>query len=669
MNHQGLIEQEVLHEIAMSIGITLELNGMLRECLPIFVRGLGCCTAALLLHDDECGFFTPRAILPHAAMRNQGLHRAMAQAIELFMAGKPFPVPLSGGVEAHSYYAWPLKNYGILLLGRGNPLTYPLYREIAPLVEKLACAIQACQQYQSLELAQQTMSRAKDEAESANKAKSHFLATISHEIRTPLNAVINLSELLVESQLDEKQRTLVRGICAGGSALLQLVNDVLDFSKIEAGKLDFVAVPFQLRSLLDGLHDLFGKQAQAKGLHFSLDISPLVPEVVETDPSRLRQVLQNLLTNAIKFTDHGFVRLMVCREVGADSPVRFSVEDSGIGIAAQEQEKLFTEFHQVDPGLNRRYGGTGLGLAIVARLVTLMGGAFGVDSELGVGSRFWFTLPVTLFKGEALKSAPMTPIRLRGKVLLVEDSPTNQMVARNLLEKVGCELWVAQSGDEAIQQLLEQSFDLVLMDISMPGMDGLEATRHIRQLGGSYVQLPIVAMTAHALAQDRASCLNAGMNDYLAKPIRRSQLYEMLSRWLEPAAPPLTPQTADAASAGPEPMLLDEQILSSLGQDTTQDALQGIVELFTDELFRLKGKLIYAIHHQEWVSAATCAHAIKSSSGSLGANALYQRASDLELACRQQDDTRAEQELNALLGLVDNTLHQLRKAVLLPDKI
>lgn len=668
MNHKGLIEQEVLHEIAMSIGVTLELNGMLRECLPIFVRGLGCCTAALLLHDDECGFFTPRSILPHAAMRNQGLHRAMAKAIDLFEAGASFPVPLCGEPEAHSYYAWPLKTYGILLLGRGNPLTYPLYREIGPLVEKLACAVQACQQYQSLELAQQAMSRARDEAESANKAKSHFLATISHEIRTPLNAVINLSELLFESQLDEKQQTLVRGICAGGSALLQLVNDVLDFSKIEAGKLDFVAVPFHLRSLLDGLQDLYGKQAQAKGLQFSLELSPLAPDVVETDPSRLRQVLQNLLTNAIKFTDQGFVRLVISKEVGSAAPLRFLVEDSGIGIATHEQEKLFTEFHQIDPGLNRRYGGTGLGLAIVARLVTLMGGAFGLDSALGVGSRFWFTLPLTEPQGEFVPSAPPVSVRFKGKVLLVEDSPTNQMVARNLLEKVGCEIWIAQSGEEAIQQVVQRPFDLILMDISMPGMDGLEATRAIRQLGGCYGQLPIVAMTAHALAQDRASCLNAGMNDYLTKPIRRPQLHEMLSRWLEPASP-LGGAIDGVASAASSPMLLDEQALSALGSEITPEALQGIVELFTDELVRLQSQLAQAIHHSEWSSASAYAHAIKSSSGSLGAQALYQAASGLEQRCRQQDRAAAEIGLSALVGLVANTLHQLREAVILPDRI
>ena len=666
MNHQGLIEQEVLHEIAMSIGVTLELNGMLRECLPVFVRGLGCCTAALLLHDDECGFFTPRAILPHAAMRNQGLHSAMAKAIELYIVGESFPVPLCGNTEPHTYYAWPLKTYGILLLGRGNPLSYPLYCEIGPLAEKLACAVQACQQYQSLELAQQAMSRAKDDAVNANKAKSHFLATISHEIRTPLNAVINLSELLFESQLDEKQRTLVRGICAGGNALLHLVNDVLDFSKIEAGKLDFVAVPFHLNTLLDGLRDLYGKQAQAKGLQFTLELSPLAPEVVQTDPARLRQVLQNLLTNAIKFTDQGFIRLVISKEVGVAAPLRFLVEDSGIGIAPHEQEKLFCEFHQIDPGFNRRYGGTGLGLAIVARLVTLMGGTFGLDSELGVGSRFWFTLPVTAFKGELAQSAPVVPRHFKGKVLLVEDSPTNQMVARNLLEKVGCELWIVQSGEEAIQLVTKHTFDLVLMDISMPGMDGLEATRCIRQLGGRHRQLPIVAMTAHALAQDRASCLNAGMNDYLAKPIRRVQLYEMLAKWLEAVDSP-GEQNCGVLPITEAPKLLDEQILLSLGEDTSREALHHIVELFSEELLRLKGQLIQAIDLQEWSAASACAHAIKSSSGSLGAQALYESASGLELVCRQQDRSGAQIGLSVLLGLVGNTLHELRAAIALPN--
>lgn len=215
MSHKNFIEQEVLHEIAMSIGASLELGKMLKECLPVFVRGLGCCTAAILLKDNDCDFFTPRVILPHAAMRNQILHRAMAQAIEQSISATPLSVPLDIKDSRYFYYAWPLQDLGLLLLGRGSELPYHLYKEISPLAEKLTFAIQACLQYQSINEAREAMCKARDEAEAANKAKSHFLATISHEIRTPLNAVINLSELLQDTPLSDKQSALLKGVCEG----------------------------------------------------------------------------------------------------------------------------------------------------------------------------------------------------------------------------------------------------------------------------------------------------------------------------------------------------------------------------------------------------------------------------------------------------------------------
>ncbi len=650
MSHKNFIEQEVLHEIAMSIGASLELGKMLKECLPVFVRGLGCCTAVILLKDNDCDFFTPRVILPHAAMRNQILHRAMAQAIEQSISATPLSVPLDIKDSRYFYYAWPLQDLGLLLLGRGSELPYHLYKEISPLAEKLTFAIQACLQYQSINEAREAMCKARDEAEAANKAKSHFLATISHEIRTPLNAVINLSELLQDTPLSDKQSALLKGVCEGGRSLLHLVNDVLDFSKIEAGKLELAVAPFHLRSLLMGLKDLYGKQAQAKALRFELLIAPEIPEVVQTDASRLQQVLQNLLANAIKFTSSGYVRLLVTLEMEFEhTNLHFVVEDTGIGIEETQQRKLFTEFQQADPGLNRHYGGTGLGLAIVARLVTLMKGRFGVDSTPGTGSRFWFSLPITT-AGLLATSVPMSKQQLHfnGDLLLVEDSPTNQMVATALLERVGCNITLANSGSEALELVVQRDFDLVLMDISMPDMDGLETTRRIRKMGGKYSQLPIVAMTAHAFAQDRMSCLNAGMNDYLSKPLQRAQLYEMLQCWL--------PQPEDESSSALPEGLLEHKVLDELESQTSGAGFMRIIELFIDEIKEYAVQLEALCREQAWSRLPKTAHAIKSCTGAMGAVALHDSAAQLEILSRQALLSDYTKECEATMQLIRQTV-------------
>lgn len=670
MANTNLIEQEVLHEIAMSIGISLDLDEMLHECLPIFVRGLGCCTAAVLLQDEECGFFAPKCILPHAAMRNRGLHLAMAKAIDLSTSAQALPVPLIASAEQQLYYAWPLKSIGILLLGRGSEFEYPLYMEVAPLAEKLAFAVQACEQYQSLRLAEQAMAKAKDDAESANRAKSYFLATMSHEIRTPLNAVINLSELLAETRLNDQQRHLLDGICEGGRALLQLVNDVLDFSKIEAGKLEIMPTPFNLRLLLDGLADLYGKQASEKGLALEFNLDAQLPAMVESDPARVRQIMQNLLSNAIKFTDHGFVRVSVSPEPNEASPelCRFTVQDSGIGIAQEHLGSLFQEFHQLDSGLDRRFGGTGLGLAIVARLVEHMGGTLGVESRLGDGSCFWFTLPMPSVNPQWVVPPlqPLTPTP--GRILLVEDSPTNQIVACALLEKLGCQVEAVNTGLAALTRVQQVPFDLVLMDISMPGMDGMEATRQIRALGGEFSQLPIVAMTAHAFAQDRASCLAAGMNDYLSKPLQRERLHEVVACWLQPRqesnpALPVAEMAVTAPQGEPTAMaqpILELSTLQTLQAETTPEVLQQVVALYIQELEEHRLALSAAVTAADEMQSAAHAHAIKSSSGALGATALYQAAAELEQAYRQGQAELAASLYQPLPGLIAQTQASLQ---------
>lgn len=645
MIRQGLIEQEVLHEIAMSIGESIELESMLAECIPVFLRGLGCATAAVLLRDEQDDFYTPTYILPRAAVRNHFLHQAINHSLECLTNHEPLPIPLcyfdSVGLF---YYAWPIQDFGALLLGRSSPLREPLFREIVPLVNKLALALNSCRQFQTLKLAQQSMILARDEAQAANKAKSHFLATMSHEIRTPLNAVINLSELLLETNLDERQRKLTQGVCEGGRSLLQLVNDVLDFSRIEAGRLELVTTSFKLHDLLDGLAALFEKEALTKKLHFGLSIGENIPEVVMADASRLRQILQNLLANAIKFTESGSVNISA-RMLPDDShkpnsiPMMvFHISDTGIGISKQDQLRLFQEFSQVDTNLDRRFGGSGLGLAITARLVMLMGGKIGCHSVAGVGSTFWFTLPVKTSSEVHDKNISNEIELLPITALLVEDSLTNQMVATAMLEKVGCQLAIANDGFEAIDMVQKADFDVVLMDVSMPGMDGLEASRRIRALGGHYQTLPIVAMTAHAFAHDREACLEAGMNDYLSKPLQREQLYAMLKRWglhkntvVEASEAVLAP----VAMVGTTKPILDESIIQTLIGDTSPDLFKQLVAIFLQESREHFDALPSLVMNDDFTAAAKHAHAVKSTAGALGAVALQDMCGQLEIACRE----------------------------------
>lgn len=644
MIRQGLIEQEVLHEIAMSIGESIELENMLAECIPVFLRGLGCATAAVLLRDEQDDFYTPTYILPRAAVRNQYLHQAINRSLECLTHRESLPIPLchfeSIGLY---YYAWPIQDFGALLLGRSAPLREPLFREIVPLVNKLALALISCRQFQRLKSAQQSMILARDEAQAANKAKSHFLATMSHEIRTPLNAVINLSELLLETNLDERQRKLTQGVCEGGRSLLQLVNDVLDFSRIEAGRLELVPTLFKLYDLLDGLAALFEKEALTKKLHFGLHIGDNIPEVVAADASRLRQILQNLLANAIKFTESGSVNISVrmlpdalSKPTGIPMMV-FHISDTGIGISKQDQSRLFQEFSQVDTDLDRRFGGSGLGLAIAARLVMLMGGKIGCHSVVGVGSTFWFTLPVKT-SGVAHENSVVTKTELLPiHALLVEDSLTNQMVAVAMLERVGCRITIANNGYEAVERVQETTFDVVLMDVSMPGMDGLEASRRIRALGGVYQTLPILAMTAHAFAHDREACIDAGMNDYLSKPLQRDQLYAMLKQWgvHKEAVTVSHSVIAPVSMIGTTKPIIDDMVIQTLISDTSPDLFKQLVVIFLQESREHFDALPFDVNNGDFSAAAKHAHAVKSTAGALGAVALQDMCGQLEIACRE----------------------------------
>ncbi|MEA3641315.1 MAG: PAS domain S-box protein [Lamprobacter sp.] len=377
-------------------------------------------------------------------------------------------------------------------------------------------------------------------AEEATRAKSAFLATMSHEIRTPMNAIISTAHLALDTELSSKQQQYLSRIEGAARSLLRLLNDILDFSKIEAGQLDLEAVDFRLQEVLDLVAQLLAAKAEAKGLALRFEVAPAVPGALIGDPLRLRQILLNLAGNAVKFSERGeiCIRVGVEQQAGPDWLLRFSVEDTGIGLSEAQQAKLFRAFSQADTSMTRRYGGSGLGLAICKRLSELMGGRIGVESRLGQGSTFWFSArfrrPARLV--DVADKLPGAPLQRASRLcclrlLLVEDDRVNQRVAYELLTRAGAEVSIAHHGQEAIQQIRQQRFDAVLMDIQMPIMDGLSATRAIRALPGCEC-LPILAMTAHAMSGDHEKSIQAGMNDHITKPIDPPQLFARLQYWL-----------------------------------------------------------------------------------------------------------------------------------------
>ena len=497
-----------------------------------------------------------------------------------------------------------------------------------------------------------------------------------------MNAVIGASNLLLDTQLSAEQKQLLQTTLRSGESLLTIINDILDYSKVEAGEMRLEKTNFVLKEIIKDIRELFALELDRKDLKLFTKVDPKIPAHLCGDSGRIRQILLNLIGNAIKFTEEGSIKLSVeLAEKNNESnelKLKFVIIDTGIGISKEAQMSLFKEFTQQDPSISRKFGGTGLGLAICKRIIELMGGTIKLESEELKGSKFTFEVIMwetseedmeQTFKDHAQppiqnkyeSDKPNIAYRRNGRILLVEDSPANQVIALAILRKAGFIVDAVANGKEAVEAVQELPYDVVLMDVAMPVMDGFEATKNIRALKNDKSKIPIIAMTANAVQGDRESCLNHKMDDYLTKPINRILLLEKLDSWMGKAYQQSNPNQYGNSEIEDELHIVNEAILQQLEEDTGFSNTADIIKIFLNETKQRLATLKQAAKMKNYPKIGQEIHTLKSTAGTYGVSMLQHKAEQMDLAYKANDYQKLDAEMSALIELGKQSLEELAR--------